>query len=72
MFAALPGQLNNPGIIRNVRQIRLICTGRKQANLRKLNLCDNKVLSVLNVKNEELGLPGLPRHSTTKFKFSFF
>ena len=31
-FAALPGQLNNPGLVRNVRQIRLIWTGRKQAN----------------------------------------
>jgi hypothetical protein len=31
-FAALPGQLNNPGLIRNVRQIRLIWTGRKQAS----------------------------------------
>ena len=31
-FAALPGQLNNPGLIRNVRQIRLIWTGRKQTS----------------------------------------
>jgi hypothetical protein len=31
-FAALPGQLNNSGLIHNVRQIRLIWTGRKQGN----------------------------------------
>jgi hypothetical protein len=31
-FAALTGQFNNPGLIRNARQRRLIWTGRKQAN----------------------------------------
>jgi hypothetical protein len=41
-FAALPGQLNNPGQIRNVRQIRLIWTDRKQANPSQANFESQK------------------------------
>ena len=37
VFAALPGQLNNTGLIRNVRQIRLFWTGRKLANTSQAN-----------------------------------